>query len=245
MSENPLDQFNIFTIFSLPKAMNLNIDFTNASLYMALSVISAVLFLFYGTRNKSLFPGKFQAFVEIIYNFVMNIINDNAGQEGKKYFPIIFTIFLFICFCNLCGMLPLPMKFTVTSHIAVTFAMSIFVFLWVTAIGIKTQKAGFFRLFLPDGTPWWLAPMMIFIELFAYISRPVSLAIRLTANMVAGHTILDVIAAFVISIGNFFSIVPFVFVCCLIAFEIFIAILQSYIFTVLVCVYLNDSLHKH
>lgn len=245
MSGSPLEQFNIIKIFSLPSIAGFDLDFTNASLYMLLSVLSASLFLCLGVRKLSVIPNLYQAFVESIYAFVRNIVKDNAGDEGLEYYPLIFTIFIFICFCNLFGMLPLPFKFTVTSHIIVTFAISVFVCVWLTIIGFNKRKAGFLKLFLPDGTPLWLSPMMIAIEIFAYFSRPVSLSIRLAANMVAGHTILEVIADFVVSIGSFFSVVPFLFVSMLIAFEIFIAILQAYIFTVLVCVYLNDSLHEH
>ena len=245
MSDSPLEQFNIIKIFSLPSIAGFDIDFTNASLYMMLSVLSASLFLCLGVRKKSVVPGLFQAFVESVYDFIAGITKDNAGKEALKYYPLIFTIFIFICFCNLFGMLPLPFKFTVTSHIIVTFAISVFVFIWLTFIGFSRRRVGFLKLFLPDGTPIWLSPMMIAIEIFAYLSRPVSLSIRLAANMVAGHTILEVIADFVVSIGSFFSVVPFLFVSMLIAFEIFIAILQAYIFTVLVCVYLNDSLHEH
>jgi F-type H+-transporting ATPase subunit a len=142
-------------------------------------------------------------------------------------------------------MLPLPMSFTVTSHIIVTFAIALLVFCFVTIIGFKKQGMHFFAIFLPQGTPWWLAPLMVMLEFFTYIFRPVSLSIRLTANMIAGHTILKVIAGFVTPISPLVSPLSFVFVMVLITFEVFIAILQAYIFTILTCVYLNDSLIKH
>ncbi|WP_333023852.1 F0F1 ATP synthase subunit A [Wolbachia endosymbiont of Pentidionis agamae] len=241
MGLNPLEQFRVFTIIKLPTLFGYNVDFTNSSLFMLLSVLSIVIFLLLGMRKKELIPGYLQSSVEYIYEFVVSIIENNAGAEGLRYIPLVFTIFMFILSCNLIGILPLPYSFTVTSQIIVTLALSLIVFFYVTIIGFKEKKIEFLRVFLPQGTPLWLAPMIIFIELFAYLARPISLSIRLAANMVAGHTIVKVIAGFVTNMNVFLTPIPFLFIIILIGFEIFVAVLQAYIFTSLTCVYLSDA----
>lgn len=243
---DPLKQFSIQPLVRLPELFGrINIDFTNSSLYMLIAVLLACLVLWLGVKDRKLVPGKWQAFTELIYNFITSIIEGSCGKEGLKYTGLIFTIFIFILFCNIAGLLPLPMSFTVTSHIIVTFALALLVFIFVTYVGLKKQKLGFFSLFLPAGTPWWLAPLMILLETFTYLFRPVSLSIRLAANMIAGHTILKVIASFVSY--EFLTVSPlsFIFVMILTVFELFIAMLQAYIFAILTCVYLSDSLAKH
>ncbi|ABD45092.1 ATP synthase F0, A subunit [Ehrlichia chaffeensis str. Heartland] len=243
MSANPLDQFKISTIFKLPSIGGYNIDFTNASLFMVLSTLIISLFCYIGLRKENILPNSMQLIIEAIYNFIVSTIESNVGRKGLQYIPLVFTIFTFIATCNLLGVLPLG--FTVTSHIAVTFAISMVVFISVTAIGFKHQGIHFLRILLPKGTPGWLAPMMVFIELFAYCARPVSLSIRLAANMIAGHTIIKVIAGFVIKMNIFLTPLPMAFIIILIGFEIFVAILQAYIFTVLTCVYLSDAINEH
>ncbi|KYW98020.1 F0F1 ATP synthase subunit A [Ehrlichia ruminantium] len=243
MSANPLDQFRISTIFKLPDIGEYNIDFTNASLFMVLSTLLISLSCYVGLRKESVIPNPLQSIIEIIYDFIVSTIESNVGKEGLQYVPLVFTIFTFILVCNLLGILPLG--FTVTSHIAVTFAISMIVFISVTFIGFKHQGTHFLHILLPQGTPMWLAPMMVLIELFAYCARPVSLSIRLAANMIAGHTIIKVIAGFVINMNIFLTPLPIAFIIILIGFEIFVAILQAYIFTVLTCVYLSDAVNKH
>ncbi|AHX07155.1 F0F1 ATP synthase subunit A [Ehrlichia chaffeensis] len=243
MSANPLDQFKISTIFKLPSIGGYNIDFTNASLFMVLSTLIISLFCYIGLRKENILPNSMQLIIEAIYNFIVSTIESNVGRKGLQYIPLVFTIFTFIATCNLLGVLPLG--FTVTSHIAVTFAISMVVFISVTAIGFKHQGIHFLRILLPKGTPGWLAPMMVFIELFAYCARPVSLSIRLAANMIAGHTIIKVIAGFVIKMNILLTPLPMAFIIILIGFEIFVAILQAYIFTVLTCVYLSDAINEH
>ncbi|AHX11327.1 ATP synthase F0, A subunit [Neorickettsia helminthoeca str. Oregon] len=242
---SPLKQFEVFPIFALPDFFGWNVDFTNSSLYMVLAVVLASLFLFSGIVRTRIVPGSMQSFIEIVYNFVADIVKSNCGKAGLDYLPLIFTVFLYILFANLAGMLPLPMSFTVTSHIVVTLALAIVVFVYVTVIGFRKQGKAFFSIFLPNGTPLWIAPLMILLEVCTYFFRPISLAIRLTANMIAGHTILKVIAGFVQPISLLVSPLSFAFVVVLIVFEVFIAMLQAYIFVVLVCVYLNDSLVRH
>ncbi|RZB12318.1 F0F1 ATP synthase subunit A [Ehrlichia minasensis] len=243
MSASPLDQFKILTIFKLPNVAGYNIDFTNASLFMVLSTISVALFCYIGLKKESIIPNGIQSIVEFIYEFIASTIESNVGKEGLQYIPLVFTVFMFIATCNLLGIL--PSGFTATSHIAVTFAISMVVFVSVTIIGFKHQGVHFLRILLPKGTPGWLAPMMVFIELFAYCARPVSLSIRLAANMIAGHTIIKVIAGFVVKMNIFLTPLPMIFIIILIGFEIFVAILQAYIFTVLTCVYLSDAVKEH
>lgn len=240
---SPLAQFEVVSLIPMPQLAGMNIDFTNASLFMVLGALSVLMFLTLGMRSRSLVPTRWQSMVEMSYQFIAGTVKDNIGKEGQSYFPLIFTLFLFVLFCNLIGMI--PFSFTVTSHIIVTFAMAMFIFVGVTLIAIFKHGLGkFLMFFLPQGTPWWMAPMMYLIELFSYLARPVSLSIRLTANMMAGHTMMKVIAGFVIAMGVF-GIAPLLLLVVLTGFEIFVAILQAYIFTVLTCVYLNDALHLH
>jgi F-type H+-transporting ATPase subunit a len=240
---NPLEQFAIKYYTDLPHVFGMNLNFSNSALFMVLIVLVASVFLIASMRNKELVPGRWQSMAEIAYELVANTVKENVGQEGRAYFPFIFSVFMFVLLANLGGMM--PYGFTVTSHIAVTFAMAAMIFLGVTLIAIVKHGKGFFGFFLPHGTPWWMAPLMIFIELFAYLARPVSLSVRLAANMMAGHTMLKVIAGFVIGLGWALGWAPIALLVVLTGFELFVAILQAYIFTVLTCVYLNDALHLH
>ncbi len=240
---SPLQQFEVKSLVELPQLAGMNIDFTNSSLWMVIVASAVLLFLGLGVRGRALVPGRYQSLVELTYEFVAGTVKDNVGNEGRPYFPLIFTLFMFILFSNLFGMI--PFSFTVTSHIIVTFALAMLIFIGVTLIAIFKHGLGaFLGFFLPAGTPWWMAPIMYLIELFSYLARPVSLSIRLTANMMAGHTMLKVIAGFVFAMGVA-GILPFTLLVVLTGFEIFVAILQAYIFTVLTCVYLNDALHLH
>lgn len=243
-NHSPLAQFEVKTLFPMPELAGHNIDFTNASLFMILAAAATMLLLGAGMRSRAMIPGRWQTLVESAYGFVSSTVKDNIGHEGKAYFPLIFSLFMFILMCNLLGMI--PFSFTVTSHIIVTFALAIAIFLMVTLIAIfKHGLFGFLGSFLPHGTPWWMAPMMYLIELFSYLARPVSLSVRLTANMMAGHTMLKVIAGFVITLGVLGGWAPLALLVVLTGFEVFVAVLQAYIFTVLTCVYLNSALHLH
>lgn len=245
MLKNPLAQFEVHSLVKLPEVLGYNIDITNSTLYMFCASVLLLIFLVGGLVKATIVPHKWQSMVEMTYNALCDTLKSSVGEEGMKYRVIIFTLFMFILMCNLVGMFPIPHAFTPTSHVSITFALAIFVFIFCTFMALRKQGWGFFNIFLPQGTPWWLAPMMILVEVFAYFARPVSLSIRLSANMIAGHTILKVIAGFVLSTGYFFSIFPLAFVVLLIVFEIFIAILQAYIFVMLTCVYLSDSLNSH
>jgi len=177
----------------------------------------------------------------MMVEFVSGIVHNNAGKEAMQFFPLIFSLFMFVLFANLCGMI--PMSFTVTSHIIVTFAMAAILFIGITILGFVKHGTHFLSLFLPAGTPWWMVPLMIVIELVSYMARPISLSIRLAANMLAGHLLLKIVAGFVM-IG-LLGVFPFAFLLIFTGFEIFIACLQAYIFTLLICIYLNDAIHLH
>ena len=239
---SPLAQFEIKTLIPL-KVAGYDISFTNSALFMAITVVAIMFFMIAGMRKGALVPSRWQLSVEMCYEFVANMLHDTAGREARKYFPFIFTLFMFILFANLIGMLPY-FGFTFTSHIAVTFAMAAFVFIGVTIIGLAKHGFKFFSLFLPHGTPWWLLWLIIPIEIISYLSRPISLSVRLFANMVAGHTMLKVFGGFVVALGVF-GFAPFIFIIALTGLELLVACLQAYVFAILTCMYLNDALHLH
>lgn len=242
MLHNPLVQFDIKKLIEI-RVMDFDISFTNSAAYMLLASVLASTYFYLAFSNPKLISSRLQISGEIIYNLVTDMLNQNVGSKGRKFVPIIFTLFVFILFCNLFGMI--PYGFTVTSHIIITFALAILVFLMVTIVGFVKHGMHFLSLFLPHGTPLWLAPLMIIIELFTYLARPASLSLRLAANMMAGHILLKVIASFVVTLMIYLKFLPIPLMVILIGFEIFVAILQAYIFTILSCVYLNDAVNLH
>jgi F-type H+-transporting ATPase subunit a len=242
MTHSPLVQFNIKKLIEI-KIFGFDVSFTNSSSYMLLASVLGLAYFYIALRRQQLIPSRLQISAEIIYNLVTDMLNQNVGSKGYKFIPLIFSIFIFILFCNLLGMV--PYGFTVTSHIIVTFSLAITVFLVITTIGFVKHGLYFLTLFLPDGTPLWLAPLMIIIELFTYLARPISLSLRLAANMMAGHILLKVIAGFAVSLMIYLKFLPIPLMVMLIGFEIFVAILQAYIFTILSCVYLNDAVNLH
>jgi len=238
---DPIHQFEIKKIVPL-ELNNIDISFTNSSMFMILAVLVVSIFLILSIKNKKVIPNRFQIISELLYEFIANMINDNIGHKGKKFFPFIFTLFTFILFGNLLGML--PYSFTFTSHIIVTFVLAMFIFLFITLIGIFMHGFKFFGLFVPKGAPMLMLPLMIPIEIISYLSRPISLSVRLFANMMAGHTMLKIFAGFVFSLG-IFGIAPLIVDVALTALEVLIAILQAYVFTILTCIYLNESINLH
>lgn len=242
MTHSPLEQFKVKEIIDI-ELFGYNISITNSSLFMILAGLFVVLYFAIAFKDDRLVPTRLQLSGEIIYDMISNMLEQNVSVGGRRFIPLIFTLFMFILICNLLGMI--PYGFTVTSHISVTFALAIMIFLLVTLLGLCLHGLRFFSLFLPSGTPWWLAPLMIVIELFAYLARPVSLSLRLAANMVAGHVLLKVMAGFVISMTIYLKFLPIPFIVVLIGFEMFVAVLQAYIFTILSCVYLNDVINLH
>ncbi|UAT43449.1 F0F1 ATP synthase subunit A [Anaplasmataceae bacterium AB001_6] len=242
---SPLEQFKVKPIFELPSVFGLDLTFTNSSLFMSLAVLFASMLIFKSVKNISIVPCFFQAMAEMVYVFVRDIVIDNTDHSAIKHMPFVLTMFLFILFCNLIGMLPLPMVFTATSQIVVTLALSLMVFCYVLVVTFAKYRVSFFSIFLPAGTPRWLSPLMFLLEFSTYLFRPASLAIRLAANMVAGHTIIEVIASFMHMASIIFAPFSFVFIVLLIIFEIFISMLQAYIFVVLTCIYLGDAYSSH
>lgn len=239
-NHSPLAQFEVYPLVEFYVG-GLNLSYTNASLAMTIALGLVGLVMILGNRKRALVPGRWQAANEILVEFVQDIATNNAGKEAMKYFPLIFTLFMFILFANLLGMV--PGAFTSTSHIIVTFGMAAALFAAITLLGIFKHGLHFFSLFLPSGTPILLAPLMIGIEVISYFARPISLSIRLAANMLAGHILLKIMAGFV-AVG-LVGVFPFAFLVVFTGFELFVACLQAYIFTLLTCIYLNDALHLH
>ena len=243
MTTNPMHQFEVYRIGPEINLGEINLSFTNASLFMTISSILILLFLFLGTKKKSLVPTKIQFITEASYTFVAKMINDTAGSSAKSFFPFIFTLFMFVLFANMVGML--PYSFTVTSHIIVTFVLAAMVFIGVTILGFVKHGFKYLEIFVPKGVPIILLPLIVIIEIISYLSRPVSLSVRLFANMMAGHTMLKVFGGFVISLGLLGGWLPLGFSVALTGLEILVAFLQAYVFAILTCIYLNDALNLH
>ena len=241
MSTNPMHQFIVYRIGPEISLGNIDISFTNASLFMIISALAIIGVFFAGTRRKAVIPTKIQLLTELSYTLVSKMISDTAGSKAKPYFPFIFSLFMFVLFCNMLGML--PYSFTVTSHIIVTFALAAIVFIGVTIIGFVNHGVGYLKLFIPSGVPVVLLPIIVIIEMISYLARPVSLSVRLFANMLAGHTMLKVFGGFVISLGIIGGWLPLSFTVALIGLEVLIAFLQAYVFAILTCIYLNDALN--
>ncbi len=243
MASNPMQQFTVYKIGPEIKIVGVDLSFTNASLFMVISALVIILFLFFGSKEKKIVPDKIQLVAELFYTFVAKMISDTAGSKAKPYFPFIFSLFMFVLFCNMVGML--PYSFTVTSHIIVTLIMALFIFVAVTIIGFIKHGFKYLSIFVPSGVPVVLLPLITVIEIISYLSRPVSLSVRLFANMMAGHTMLKVFGGFVVSLGVLGGWLPLSFSVALTGLEILVAFLQAYVFAILTCIYLNDALNLH
>ena len=237
---SPLEQFEITRPFGLMEISGIDVSITNSSLMMIAILILLNIFLVLATKKKAIIPGKLQSIAEISYEMIHNTTKDNLGKDGAKFFPLVYSLFMFILLCNMLGLI--PYSFTVTSHIIITFAIAFGIFIFATILGFVLHGFKYLRLFLPAGVPIFLAPLLIPIEIVSYISRPISLAVRLAANMMAGHTMIKVFAGFVVALG-IFGIAPFIFIVLLYILETLIAFLQAYVFAVLTCLYLSDSFH--
>jgi F-type H+-transporting ATPase subunit a len=237
-----MEQFNIKPLVPL-EIGGIDISFTNSSLFMVIAVVCAVLFLALSMRKASVIPGTAQSLAEMTYEFVGGIIQENIGAEGKKYFPLIFSIFMFVAFGNVLGLF--PYSFTFTSHVSAVGTIALLALTINVIVGIKTHGLGWLHTFCPKGSPLIAIPILIPIEIFSFLSKPFSLTVRLAANMTVGHIMLKVIAGFVVMLGLAGGILPLFFDCLIIAFELGIGLLQAYIFTILSCVYLGDALHEH
>ena len=238
---SPLEQFEIIPFVQI-KSGGVDLSFTNSSLSMIITVTFITLFLTFSVNTRSIIPSRVQLLSELCYNFIAQLLKDTIGNEGRKYFPFVFTIFMFVLIGNMVGMI--PYSFTFTSHIIVTFALATVVFVGVTILGFAKHGLHFFSFFVIPGLPWYMLPLLIPIEVISYLSRPISLSVRLFANMLAGHTLLKVFAGFVISLGVA-GFLPLAFIVALTGLEIFIAFLQAYVFAILTCLYINDALHLH
>ena len=243
MAANPMSQFDVYRIGPEIKVGAFDISFTNASLFMILSTVSILLIFNLGSKKNSILPNKIQLLAELSYTFVSKMISDTAGSKAKPYFAFIFSLFMFVLFCNMVGML--PYSFTVTSHIIVTLIMAMVIFIAVTVIGFAKHGFKYLSIFVPSGVPAILLPLITIIEIISYLSRPVSLSVRLFANMMAGHTMLKVFGGFVISLGLLGGWLPLSFSVALTGLEILVAFLQAYVFAILTCIYLNDALNLH
>ncbi len=243
MASNPMQQFTVHRIGPEIKIAGVDLSFTNASLFMLISASIILLYLFLGSKDKNIIPNKLQLTAEMFYTFVAKMISDTAGSKAKPYFPFIFSLFMFVLFCNMVGML--PYSFTVTSHIIVTLIMALFIFIAVTIIGFIKHGYKYLSIFVPSGVPAVLLPLITIIEIISYLSRPVSLSVRLFANMMAGHTMLKVFGGFVVSLGILGGWLPLSFSVALTGLEILVAFLQAYVFAILTCIYLNDALNLH
>ena len=236
-----MQQFSVHKIGPEIKIAGVDLSFTNASLFMVISASAILFFLFLGTKEKKIIPGKIQLVAELFYSFVAKMISDTAGSKAKPYFPFIFSLFMFVLFCNMVGML--PYSFTVTSHIIVTLILALFVFIAVTIIGFVKHGFKYLSIFVPSGVPVILLPLITVIEIISYLSRPISLSVRLFANMMAGHTMLKVFGGFVVSLGVLGGWLPLGFSVALTGLELLVAFIQAYVFAILTCIYLNDALN--
>jgi len=239
---DPMSQFEIKRYIPI-EIFGVDVSFTNSALFMVIALGLISTFMIYAMRGHALVPGRVQSMAELAYEFVANMVRDNTGREGMKYFPFIFTLFVFILVLNMLGMV--PMSFTVTSHIIVTFILALAVISLVIIVGFARNGVGFLRLFAPSSAPLWLLPLLIVIEVISFLIRPVSLSVRLFANMLVGHMMLKVFASFVVALGIIGGWAPLAFMVAFTGLEILIAFLQAFVFTVLSCIYLNDALHLH
>lgn len=239
---DPLHQFEIKPLIPLDIA-GVDVSFTNASMWMMIAVIASVTFMMIALRRPAMIPGRMQVIAESLYEFVANMVRDNIGSHGRQFFPLIFTLFIIVLMGNLLGMI--PYSFTYTSHIAVTMGLALFIFIFITALGFIRHGLHFLSLFSPAGVPWALKPLIIPIEVLSYMIRPVTLSVRLFANMMAGHLVLKVFAGFCVAMGAGLGLVPMFFNAALIGFEFLIALLQAYVFTILSCIYLKDAIDLH
>ncbi|MGH6836585.1 MAG: F0F1 ATP synthase subunit A [Methylocella sp.] len=242
---DPIHQFTIKPIIGL-HPFGIDASFTNASLFMVIVVLSIAALMLLGTRARALVPGRLQSIAEMAYEFVVSTVHMGGGQDCMRFFPFIFTLFLFVLFCNVIGLI--PYTFSLTSQIAVTAALALLVISIVIVYGFLHNGAHFLRLFVPSGVPVVLLPFLVPVEVISFLARPITLSVRLFANMLAGHITLKVMGGFVVSLlgAGAFAVVaplPFAVAIVLTAFELLIAVLQAYVFAILTCVYLNDAIH--
>ena len=239
---DPMHQFEIKRLVELD-LFGFDASFTNSALFMVIGAVLITVFIIFAMRKAEMVPNRTQSVAELAYTFVANMVRDNVGTDGMKYFPFIFTLFMFVLTMNMLGMM--PYSFTVTSHIIVTLVLALMVFIGVTIVGFVKHGAHFFSFFVPKGVPFILLPLIVVVEVISYLTRPLSLSVRLFANMTAGHTLLKVFAAFVVAMGIFGGWAALAFMVAFTGLEFLVAFLQAYVFAILTCIYLNDALHLH
>ena len=245
---DPIHQFQIVNLFPIAKIGNHEIFFTNSALMMLIAVTALTAFLVIGTAGARPVPGRLQSAAELSYEFVATMLRSTGGSEGMRFFPFVFTIFMFVLLLNVFGII--PYAFTVTSHIIITAVLALTVFFTVLLYGLYRHGLHFFNLFVPKGVPVYILPMIVAIEILSFISRPVSHSVRLFANMLAGHIALQVFAGFIVLLGGALGaigwiggVLPFFMIVALLALELLVAFLQAYVFAILTCIYLNDAIH--
>jgi F-type H+-transporting ATPase subunit a len=247
MAADPIHQFEINKIFSIGKIGLQEIAFTNSAMFMVVAVAGIALLMLGTTHGRALVPGRLQSLAELSYEFVADTLKNTAGEEAMKFFPLVFSLFMFILVVNVMGLL--PYAFTVTSHIIVTVALALLVFFTVIVYGFWKNGLRFFKLFVPSGVPIYILPLIVLIEVMSFLSRPVSHSVRLFANMLAGHITLKVFAGFITMLGAagllgwLGAALPLVMIVALTALELLVAFLQAYVFAILTCIYLNDAIH--
>jgi|SRR5579862_735771 len=247
MQLNPIEQFEIHDMMPLVSMGGRNIAFTNSALFMLLIVVLVSALLIGATAQRAMVPGRLQSIAEMSYEFVANTVRSSAGTEGMRFFPFVFTLFMFVLFANLIGLI--PFAFTVTSQLIVTAALALTVFFLVVGYGFYRHGLRFLKLFVPSGVPGYILPAIVVIEVLSFLTRPLSHSVRLFANMLAGHITLQVFAGFIIMLagfgvlGWFGAVLPFAMVVVLFALELLVAVLQAYVFAILTCIYLNDAIH--
>ncbi len=249
-AEGSIDALSQFALTPALGAVGSSVGFTQSNVFMLLAFGLITGLMMWGTAQRAIVPGRMQALAESGYEFVHDLVTGQVGDAGKRYFPFVFSLFMFILFGNMLGML--PYSFTFTSHIAITFALAALVFVVVTGVALAIHGKHFFGYFMPEGAPLALAPIIIPIEIISYLSRPISLSVRLFANMVAGHVMLKVFATFVVMIGSAAGVfgilgaaLPLAINVALVGFEILVAFLQAYVFAILTSIYLHDAVHLH
>jgi F-type H+-transporting ATPase subunit a len=244
---DPIHQFNIVKYFTLGHIGPYELAFTNSALFMAIAVLGIGLLLIGATHNRALVPGRMQSFAEMSYEFVADTLRSSAGSEGMKFFPLVFSLFMFILVVNMIGLI--PYTFTVTSHIIITASLALLVFTTVIVYGFAKHGLHFFKLFVPSGIPIYILPLVTFIEVLSFVSRPISHSVRLFANMLAGHITLKVFAGFIVMLGSLGflgslgAILPLGLTVAMTALELLVAFLQAYVFAILTCIYINDAIH--
>ena len=244
---DPIHQFEIKTLFPIARIGGTEIAFTNSALFMLIGLTVILVFMLGATRSRALVPGRLQTVAEMSYEFVVTTLRNTAGPEGMKFFPLVFSLFMFILVLNVIGII--PYTFTVTSHIIITVSLALLVFLTVLVYGFWNHGLRFFKLFVPSGIPIYILPLVTFIEVLSFLSRPVSHSVRLFANMLAGHITLKVFGGFVTMLGAFGvlgwlgAVLPLGLTVALTALELLVAFLQAYVFAILTCIYLNDAIH--